>query len=257
MRYFLSLAYDGTNYHGWQIQPNAITVQEVMNESIGKILRQEVNVVGCGRTDTGVHASYYVLHFDMENPIADFGKFLYKINAVLPSDISVFEIHEVDIEKHARFDAFAREYHYFFTKKHHPFLNRFAHRLIQLPDVSLLQKAAQIIRQNTDFESFCKAHAANKTNICHVSESEWIETEDLLIYRIKADRFLRNMVRALTGTMLEIGLGKRNLDDLQKIFDAKDRSKAGMSVEPEGLFLTGVWYEGVGFEKQWKLPFNI
>ena len=257
MRYFLSLAYDGTNYHGWQIQPNAITVQEVMNESIGKILRQEVNVVGCGRTDTGVHASYYVLHIDVKTPVNDFGKFLYHLNAVLPSDISVDEMKEVDIEKHARFDAVAREYHYFFTKKHHPFLNRFAHRLIQLPDVSLLQKAAQIIQQNTDFESFCKAHAANKTNICHVTESEWIETDDLLVYRIKADRFLRNMVRALTGTMLEIGLGKRKIDELQSIFDAKDRRKAGMSVEPEGLFLTGVWYEGVGFEKQWKLPFNI
>lgn len=257
MRYFLSLAYDGTNYHGWQIQPNAITVQQVINESLGKILRQELNVVGCGRTDTGVHASYYVLHFDVEKSIDNFGKFLYHLNAVLPSDISVYEMHKVSDEKHARFDAVAREYHYFFSKTYHPFLNRFAHRLIQIPDKELLKAAANTIQQNTDFESFCKAHAANKTNICHVSESEWIERDDLLIYRIKADRFLRNMVRALTGTMLEIGLGKRNLDDLQKIFDAKDRRKAGMSVEPEGLFLTGVWYEGIGFEKQRKLPFGI
>ena len=257
MRYFLSLAYDGTNYHGWQIQPNAITVQQVLNESLGKILRQELNVVGCGRTDTGVHASYFVLHFDVENPIADFGKFLYHLNAVLPSDISVYEMQEVDSEKHARFDAVAREYHYFFTKTHHPFLNKYAHRLIQLPDVEILKAAANIIQQNTDFESFCKAHAANKTNICQISASEWIETEDLLVYRIKADRFLRNMVRALTGTMLEIGLGKRKTDDLQTIFDAKDRRKAGMSVEPEGLFLTGVWYDGFGFERHQKLPFSI
>lgn len=255
MRYFLSLAYDGTNYHGWQIQPNANTVQQVLNESLSKILREDINVVGCGRTDTGVHASYFVLHFDVENSVEDIGKFLYHLNAVLPSDISVYEMKEVDIEKHARFGAVAREYHYFFTKNHHPFLNKYAHRLIQLPDVEILKAAANIIQQNTDFESFCKAHAANKTNICYVSESEWIETEDLLIYRIKADRFLRNMVRALTGTMLEIGLGKRKIEELQTLFEAKDRIKAGMSVDPEGLFLTGVWYERCGFEKQWRLPF--
>ncbi len=255
MRYFLSLAYDGTNYHGWQIQPNAITVQAVLNDALSKITRESVNVVGCGRTDTGVHASFYVLHFDIHSIIENHDKFLYHLNAVLPADIAIYEISRVQNELHARFDAVARQYHYFFALNHHPFLNKFSKRLTQIPDVELLNKAAGIVLKNDDFSSFCKAHAANKTNICKIEISRWCIRDDFLIYEVKADRFLRNMVRALTGTMLEIGLGKRPLSELQQIFDAKDRRKAGLSVAPEGLFLTGVWYREELFSTFSKIPF--
>ncbi len=255
MRYFLSLAYDGTNYHGWQIQPNAITVQSVVNEALSKITREPVNVVGCGRTDTGVHASFYVLHFDINSPIEKQGKFLYHLNAVLPNDIVVRDISQVTEKYHARFGAIARQYHYFFALNHHPFLHRFSKRLVQKPDIKLLNKAAEVVTQNTDFSSFCKAHAANKTNICKIEKSYWFINDDFLVYQIKADRFLRNMVRALTGTMLEIGLGKRSLSEFQQIFDKKDRKKAGMSADPQGLFLTGVWYEENIFDTYSKLPF--
>ncbi|WP_462281359.1 tRNA pseudouridine(38-40) synthase TruA [Salinivirga cyanobacteriivorans] len=257
MRYFINLAYDGTHYHGWQIQPNAISVQQIANDAIGKITREQVNVVGCGRTDTGVHASYFVLHVDMHNAIIDVDKFTYHLNAVLPKDIVAYETRPVSNDLHARFSATAREYHYFLSKTPHPYLYPFTKPLVKRPDIQDLHKAAKIIGQNTDFASFCKAHAANKTNICHITESEWIETNDLLVYRIKADRFLRNMVRALVGTMLEIGYGKRPVENLQQIFNDKSRSKAGMSAAPEGLFLTGVWYPDEIFEQSSRLPFPV
>jgi len=243
MRYFLSLAYDGTNYHGWQIQPNAITVQEIINESIGKIIRQPVNVVGCGRTDTGVHASWYVLHFDCEQTIADTDKFLYHLNAVLSNDIVVYKVISVNESLHARFDAQWRQYHYFFTVGHHPFLGKYTTRLIKTLDLELLQSAAKIVTRETDFASFCKAHGANKTTICNVLECEWLLQNGFLVFRIRADRFLRNMVRALVGTMLEVGYGKMSLNDFQNVFFAHDRSSAGLSVSPNGLFLTGISYE--------------
>lgn len=257
MRYALNIGYDGTNYHGWQIQPNATTVQQLMNNAISKISREKINVVGCGRTDTGVHASYFVLHFDLEQPITDKGKFLYHLNAVLPKDIVAYEVVSVQADFHARFDATAREYHYMFSKYPHPFLYQYTKHLVQIPDVDILHKAAAVVKDNTDFGSFCKAHGAQKTTICNVSESEWIETDMMLVYRIKADRFLRNMVRALVGTMFEIGMRKKIVADFQDIFDARNRSKAGMSVDAGGLFLTGVWYEYVPFDVSSRLPFRF
>lgn len=257
MRYFINLAYDGTHYHGWQVQPNAVSVQQLLNEAFGKITREQINVVGCGRTDTGVHASYFVLHVDLSNAINDLNKFTYHLNAVLPKDIVIYETRPVDENLHARFSAIAREYHYFLSKKPHPFLHPFSKHLVKIPDLQKLRGAAAIVQQNTDFSSFCKAHADNKTTICHISESQWIETDDFLVYRVKADRFLRNMVRALVGTMLEIGHDKRPLSALQETFDATDRSAAGMSADPEGLFLTGVWYPEKVFEKASRLPFHV
>lgn len=257
MRYFINLAYDGTHYHGWQIQPNAVSVQQIINTAIEKITREKVNVIGCGRTDSGVHASYFVLHVDFENSLNDPEKFSYHLNAVLPKDIVVYETQPVNNALHARFSATAREYHYFLSKGPHPYLYPYAKQMVKKPNIEKLHKAAKIIEQNTDFASFCKAHADNKTNICHVYGSQWIETDDFLVYHIKADRFLRNMVRALVGTTLEIGEGKRPLEDLQLIFNARDRKKAGMSADPQGLFLTGVWYPDEIFEGTSRLPFPL
>lgn len=255
MRYFLSIAYDGTNYHGWQIQPNAITVQVLVNDAISKIVREPVNVVGCGRTDTGVHASWYVLHFDINSKIADYGKFLYHLNAVLPPDIVAFKIAESNDSTHARFDAQWRQYHYFFTTEHLPFLNKYTTRLVKMPHIELLQKAAEFVRQQNDFASFCKAHSANKTTICSILECDWVYQNEFLVFRIKADRFLRNMVRALAGTMLDVGFEKITLDKFQHIFEARNRSSAGLSVTPSGLFLTGIGYDKLPEISGAKLPF--
>lgn len=255
MRYFMNISYAGTNYHGWQIQSNAVTVQSVVNDSISKIVREPVNVVGCGRTDTGVHASKYVLHFDVVQAIPDCNKFLYRINSVIPADIVVHQVEQVLDSCHARFDANLREYHYFFLLTRNPFLHQFATRLVKTPNLDLLNSAAKLVLQQHDFASFCKAHGANKTTICDVSDCSWSLQNDFLIFKIRANRFLRNMVRALTGTMLDIGFGKRTLGEFQQIFDAKDRSSAGLSVDPNGLFLTGIWYENLPEMSGSKLPF--
>ncbi|MDA3865937.1 MAG: tRNA pseudouridine(38-40) synthase TruA [Salinivirgaceae bacterium] len=255
MRYFISIGYDGTHYHGWQIQPNAITVQEIVNDAISKIAREKVNVVGCGRTDTGVHASFFALHVDIQTEISTIGKFLYHLNAVLPSDVVAYDMVAVPDDLHARFSARWREYHYYFATRHQPFLHRFSMRLVKNPDLELLNQAARVVLENTDFASFCKSHSANKTNICNVVASEWYMQNDLLVYRVKADRFLRNMVRALTGTMLEIGMGKRTPGSFQAVFDSQNRSAAGMSVDPHGLFLTGVWYPEPVFSQSQRKPF--
>ena len=241
-RYFIQLSYNGTAYHGWQIQNNAITVQQVINEKLGIILQEKINVVGAGRTDTGVHAEFYMAHFDLINKITDFDKFLDKINKILPKDIAVQQVYKVNNEVNTRFDAISRTYEYRITKVKNPFLTNFAwYNRISL-DIDLMNKAAEILFDYTDFTSFSKTGTQVKTNNCKIYFTEWRINDNLLIFKIKADRFLRNMVRAIVGTLLDVGKGKLSIEDFRKIIESKNRSNAGLSVPAHGLFLTEIEY---------------
>ena len=249
-RYFLQLSYKGTNYHGWQSQENTeATVQQTLDDVLSKILAEKITVAGAGRTDTGVHAQEYFAHFDSEKTDLhiDPQKWLFKMNVVLPEDIAIQKIIPVKKDAHARFDAHSRMYRYFVSRKKDPFLIDSAYYLYGKIDVESMNKAALIITQNTDFTSFSKVNTQVKNNFCNVKKAFWEEHGDLLLFTIQADRFLRNMVRSLVGTMLEIGFGKMDYEEMQTIFDSKNRSKAGLSVPAHGLFLSKIEYP----EKIW------
>jgi len=240
-RYFIELAYNGTNFHGWQIQPNAKSVQEEINKCFSAFLREEINVVGAGRTDAGVHSSYFVLHFDTSVNI-DTENFIYKMNRFLPTDIAIFSVRPVIGDGHARFSALSRTYHYYIQKRKNPFNNSFAYNLSTKLNIDKMNEAAKKILVFEDFTSFSKLHTDVKTNNCKVEYAKWYEKDDQLIFEIKADRFLRNMVRAIVGTLLEVGKGKLSVEDFVKIIEDKDRGKAGASAPAQGLFLTGIEY---------------
>jgi tRNA pseudouridine38-40 synthase len=241
-RYFIELFYDGTNYHGWQIQPNAVTVQEILNGCLSTVLRQPIETAGCGRTDTGVHAKEFFAHFDTEAPLDNNENLLRSINAILPKDIAVKKIFPVTENAHARFDAISRsyEYHVHFDKE--PFKYGYSWELRDRPDVDLMNEAASIIREHTDFSCFSKSNTQVKTNICKISRAEWMAEDDEIIFRITADRFLRNMVRAIVGTLLLVGKKEIKPEKVRDIIESKNRSMAGMSVPACGLFLTEVKY---------------
>lgn len=242
-RYFIRLSYKGTNYHGWQIQPNAISVQEELNKALSTVLNQSINVVGCGRTDTGVHASDFMAHFDLPQdfPI-DSKKLIFKLNRFLPHDISIMDLYRVKDEAHTRFDAVSRTYHYKITKNKDPFRME-SHWKIQYElDIDKMNEAAKILFDYIDFTSFSKLHTDAKTNNCKIYQAEWNESDDEIIFTIKADRFLRNMVRAIVGTLVEVGRGKMNMDEFRKVIESKNRSKAGTSVPGHGLFLAKIDY---------------
>ncbi len=241
-RYFLQLSYKGTNYHGWQIQPNAISVQEVMENALTIILRQKIVVVGAGRTDTGVHASFFVLHFDSPDSEIETQKLVHKLNSFLPSDIAVQKIWKVDNELHARFSALYRTYKYFISTKKNPFKTEFAYKYLLPLDISKMNKAAKILFDNKNFTSFSRLHTDVKTNNCKIFIAEWEQENSQLIFTIKADRFLRNMVRAIVGTLLEVGQGKLSVDNFKKIIESKDRGAAGASAPAQGLFLVDIEY---------------
>lgn len=242
MRFFLDIEYLGTNFHGWQFQKNTPdTVQQRLEESLEKILRVPTKVYGAGRTDTGVHALKMPAHFDYEGELHPHFKFA--LNSVLPSDIAATQVYRASNDKvHARFSATYREYRYQIVTRKSPTLQGLAWQSRWKPDFELLQQAAAIFPQYREFGSFCKANAQNKTNTCHISLSEWEQEGDMLYYRVGADRFLRGMVRALVGTMTEIGRGKMKLEELHSILKAQDRRAAGPAVPPDGLFLTEVLY---------------
>ena len=245
MRYFIHLAFDGTRYHGWQQQTNAVTVQETVTDCLGKLLRKEIQVTGCGRTDTGVHAKQFYLHFDVDDgkPFPyDFRQFLYKCNAILPQDIAFFDIFEVKKDAHARFDAVARTYQYFIHTAKDPFKRHYSHYLPFRPDLDRMNEAASILLEYNDFTSFSKTGSQTKTNLCKLTEARWETAGDTLVFTITADRFLRNMVRAVTGTLLEVGSGKIAPEAVRDIIAAKDRRRAGTSVPGNALFLTKVRY---------------
>ncbi|HKX87528.1 MAG TPA: tRNA pseudouridine(38-40) synthase TruA [Flavobacterium sp.] len=239
MRYFIEFAYNGTHYHGWQYQPNAISVQETLNKVFSTLLQEEIDIVGAGRTDSGVHASQMYGHFDSEKVI-DKEKLMYKANSFLPKDIVVYDIIPVHEEAHARFDATSRTYHYFISTKKDIFGNETCW-LNQLPlDLELMNEAAQLLLEFTDFQCFSKSNTDVFTYNCKITEAYWRKDNNKLIFTITADRFLRNMVRAIVGTLVNIGLHKITKDDFIRIIESKDRKKAGFSVPAQGLFLTNI-----------------
>ena len=242
-RYFIYLAFDGTAYHGWQIQPNGDSVQQRLMDALQTLLRREVvEVTGAGRTDAGVHAKLMVAHFDDEEGV-DCKKLTDKLNRLLPQDISVYKVEPVDTEMHARFSAKLRRYEYYVTTAKSPFMRQYRYRLHQTPDFELMNQAAKMLLEQEDFTSFSKLHTDVKTNICHVSRAEWSQVDEVTwVFNIQADRFLRNMVRAIVGTLLEVGFGKLSLEGFKRVIEQKDRCKAGMSVPAQGLFLAEVEY---------------
>lgn len=241
-RYFLRLSFKGTNYSGWQIQENAISVQEKLNQALSLILDEDIQSVGCGRTDTGVHAKQFYAHFDCSDIPLDTGKIIYQLNAVLPYDISIAELIPVTKDAHARFDATSRTYEYFIAGNKNPFWKDFAMHGFMNPDPDLMNKACSHLFRYNDFTSFSKSNTQVKTNICSITEAQWVVKGDMMIFTISADRFLRGMVRAIVGTMLDIGTRKIEPDEIAAIIECKNRKEAGSSVPACGLFLSKVEY---------------
>lgn len=241
-RYFIQLSYKGTDYVGWQFQPNGISVQESLEKALSTILREPISVTGCGRTDAGVHAKYFIAHFDSENKQVPEEKTIYTINNFLDKDIAIQKIYLVNPDSHARFDAISRSYEYWISKIKDPFsqdLAAFSNRELNIDEMN---NAAQLLFNYIDFTSFSKLHTDVKTNNCIIKEAKWLEQNGMLIFRITADRFLRNMVRAIVGTLLEVGQGKMDVEGFRTVIEAKDRGKAGASVPAKGLYLTDVVY---------------
>ncbi|NLI35891.1 MAG: tRNA pseudouridine(38-40) synthase TruA [Bacteroidales bacterium] len=242
-RYFIYLSYDGTAYHGWQIQPNGVSIQECLNRALNTILNEGISVTGAGRTDTGVHARLMVAHFDTENEI-NCERFADKLNRVLPPDIAINKIEKVRNDAHARFSAISRTYKYYISTSKYPFGRNYQWNLRFAPNIELMNKAAELLLECTDFTSFCKLHSDNKTNICHISVAHWEQLDDnRLVFTIQADRFLRNMVRAIVGTLVDVGRNKISIEDFRRIIFEKDRCKAGSSAPAEGLFLYNIAYD--------------
>lgn len=243
-RYFTEISYCGTLFKGWQIQKNAITIQEEIERALGVLLQEKMNIVGAGRTDTGVHARYYVAHFDVGSEKNVTSKdFIYHLNSILDYDIVVHSIEQVSDDAHARFDAASREYKYYVSPVKNPFMRKTSHFYNGELDIEKMNIAAAMILEYNDFTSFAKLHTDVKTNICDVTVSQWSrESNGVLVYTIRANRFLRNMVRAITGTLLECGRSKISLEQFRTIIESKDRGAAGSSAPAKGLFLTDVVY---------------
>ena len=247
MRYFIHLAYNGTPYHGWQIQPNAASVQETLNKAFSVLLQSEINLMGAGRTDTGVHAKEMYAHFDFE-PSFDIPNLVHKLNSFLPKDIVIYDIIPVHDEAHTRFDATKRTYEYHIHQVKNPFLEELSWYFHQPLDVDLMNQAAQLLFNHTDFECFSKVNTDVNTFDCTIFEAHWTrvatnQESNQLVFTISANRFLRNMVRSIVGTLVNVGLHKITLDDFTKIIESKSREKAGFSVPAHGLYLTKVAYD--------------
>lgn len=247
-RYFIYLAYDGTHYHGWQIQPNGISVQECLMKALSTLLRREIEIVGAGRTDAGVHASLMVAHFDNDE-LLDTASVSDKLNRLLPPDISIYRICRVRPDAHARFDATARTYNYYVTTSKYPFDRHYRWRIYNQLDYELMNEAAHTLFEYNDFTSFSKLHTDAKTHICHITHAGWTrEGNATWVFTIRADRFLRNMVRAIVGTLVEVGRGKLTVEGFRRVIELKDRSKAGTSAPGQALFLVNVEYPESIFE---------
>ncbi len=242
MRYFLELSYHGKNYYGWQIQPDVISVQEKITTALSTILREEITIVGAGRTDSGVHASQMYAHFDVDKDLNE--NFTYKLNAILPDDIVIYRTIKVSDKAHARFDAVSRSYEYKIWMGRNPFLLDTTWQLnYKNINIEAMNAAAKLLYEYEDFECFSKVKTDVHTFNCEVTNAIWkLEGEELTFY-VSANRFLRNMVRAIVGTLLDIGLGKKSVEDFRMIIESKNRSKAGVSVPAKGLFLTKVEYD--------------
>ena len=243
IRYFIYLSYDGTAYHGWQIQPNGDSVQERLQQGLSTLLRRDTTVVGAGRTDTGVHARMMVAHFDVESEL-DTVQLAYRLNKILPKDISVQKVCKVDNEMHARFSATTRTYHYYLHTNRNPFLRHYSCELHYPLNFENMNRAAAHLLDYEDFGAFCKSHSDVKTTLCHVTEASWIKIDEHSWYfRITANRFLRNMVRAVVGTLIEVGRGRMSVDEFCRVVEGKKRTDAGESMPGNALFLEYVGYE--------------
>ncbi len=242
MRYFIKFSYNGTNYHGWQSQPNAISVQETLNKAMSVILNSEIDLMGAGRTDTGVHAKMMFAHFDFDASI-DSNSLVHKLNSYLPKDIAVFDIYAVKENAHARFDAKKRTYEYHIHTFKNVFLQEQSWYCLHELDIDLMNIAAAELLKFTDFQCFSKVHTDVNTFNCKIEEAYWRKENESLIFTIAADRFLRNMVRAIVGTLLNVGLKKITIEDFIKIIESKNRSEAGFSVPAHGLYLTKIEYD--------------
>ncbi len=242
MRYFVEIGYDGSNYHGWQIQKNALTIQQVITENLRLLTKNNsLDIIGCGRTDSGVHAKQFFFHMTLPNQI-DLLDLNHRLNNILPNDIVVKGIYETKENAHARFDASERTYRYYINQKKEPFNLNYSWFVSKELDVNLMNTACKYLCEYDDFTSFSKLHTDVKTNICQLMSAFWTRNGSNLVFEIKADRFLRNMVRSIVGTMLEIGLRKIHPEDIHQIIQSKNRSNAGTSVPAQGLFLESVKY---------------
>ncbi len=242
-RYFLYIAYNGTRFCGWQVQPNGISVQQCLEETLSKIFNRAVSVVGAGRTDAGVHARMMAVHFDLSECIENLGLMAGKLNKMLPDDIVVHKIVPVTEDAHARFDAISRTYEYRVTDRKEPFNYEWVYRMpLQNMDFEMMNKAASTLFDYSDFTSFSKLHTDVKTNNCKIYEAKWHYDGEMWVFTIRADRFLRNMVRAIVGTLFDVGRGKITIADFRNIIEAKDRCKAGISAYAKGLALTDIEY---------------
>lgn len=242
-RYFIFLSYKGTSYHGWQLQPNSVTVQKILENALSVVLSEEINTTGAGRTDTGVHALFFCAHFDsLATDLDSDDKLVFRLNSFLPHDISVSLIKKVLPDANARFSAISRTYKYYISKVKDPFFDGSSWFLHGNIDVAAMNKGCEVLLRHADFTSFSKLHSGAKTNICKIYESGWDEDEKRIVFTIKADRFLRNMVRAIVGTLIEIGFGKMTPEKLEGIINERDRCSAGRSAPAKGLFLTDIEY---------------
>lgn len=243
-RYFIKISFNGKNYFGWQIQKNACSVQALINDALSKILREDIKVTGAGRTDAGVHAREYYAHFDCQDISEKFstGDLIYKLNSFLPKDISVMDFIPVKEDSNARFDAISRTYCYYISTKKNPFNTDFSYNVNSKLDIVSMNEACEVLKEYKDFSCFSKSRTQTKTNNCKIFSAKWVYDDETLKFIITADRFLRNMVRAITGTMLDIGYGKININDFRKIIEGKNRCDAGYSVPANGLFLEKIEY---------------
>ena len=242
-RYFVTFSYDGTRYHGWQIQPNGVSVQEKLQEALSTLLREPIVVTGAGRTDAGVHARMMVAHFDWEGAVIDGQQLAYKLNRLLPYDIAVSKVEPVSEEMHARFSAKSRMYRYYIHTVKEPFQRAYSCEIHYPLDFAKMNEAAKILTTYEDFGAFCKSGADVKTTFCDVTKAEWVQTSPTTWYfEIRANRFLRNMVRAVVGTLIEVGRGRLSIDDFKKVIEGKQRSDAGESMPGNALFLEDIVY---------------
>lgn len=243
MRYFIYLSYDGTNYHGWQVQPVADSVQARLSDALTKLLGgTPTECVGAGRTDAGVHASMMVAHFDTDREL-DCEQFAFRLNRIVPRDIAIQRVERVDDTMHARFSAISRTYHYYVYTKKNPYRRHYATQLHFVPDFEAMNRAAEMLLRTKDFTSFSKVNNDQKTNICNVTAAQWVKVDDdLWRFEIRANRFLRNMVRAVVGTLLEVGRGRMTKDEFCRVIGCKDRCSAGESVPGNALFLVDIEY---------------
>ena len=242
-RYFVTLSYDGTRYHGWQIQPNGVSVQERLQEALSTLLRESIAVTGAGRTDAGVHARKMVAHFDWKGDAIDGQQLAYKLNRLLPYDIAISKVEMVSEDMHARFSATSRMYRYYIHTTKDPFQRAYSCEIHYPLDFAKMNDAARILMTYEDFGAFCKSGADVKTTLCQVTKAEWVQTSPTTWYfEIRANRFLRNMVRAVVGTLIEVGRGRLSLDDFKKVIEGKQRSDAGESMPGNALFLEDIVY---------------